>query len=70
MGISTVGISIVRSYTKKIRAPRSIHLPWPFGHPLGKPFDVVQQRAVLEHTFDALYSIKKPGEIVDVELKF
>jgi hypothetical protein len=66
-GIPTIGISIVRSYTERIRPPRSIYLRLPFGHPLGEPFNVIQQLAVLEHAFEALYSISKPGEIVDID---
>ncbi|MCP4366512.1 MAG: hypothetical protein GY797_00135 [Deltaproteobacteria bacterium] len=69
-GIPTVGISIVRSYTEKIRPPRTIHLRWPFGHPLGEPFNIAQQITVLEHVFDALYSFSTPGEIADIKLKW
>lgn len=69
-GIPTVGISIVRSYTEKIRPPRTIHLPWPFGHPLGEPFNIAQQITVLEHALDALYSFLTPGEIADIKLKW
>ena len=66
-GIPTVGITINRSYTEKIKPPRSIHLPWPFGHPLGAPGNVSQQAAVLQRTFEALYAIRTPGEIVDLD---
>jgi D-proline reductase (dithiol) PrdB len=65
-GISTIGISIVRSFSEKIKPPRTVFLDWPFGHPLGKPFNVAQQRSVLMAAFNALYSIKTPGEIVDL----
>jgi len=69
-GVPTIGISLVRSYSEKVRPPRSIHLPWSYGHPLGNPFNVAQQTTVLKHAFDALYSILNPGEIVDIELKY
>jgi D-proline reductase (dithiol) PrdB len=36
-GIPTIGISINRTYTERIKPPRSIFLDWPFGHPLGEP---------------------------------
>ncbi len=65
-GISTISISIVRSFSEKIRPPRTVFLDWPFGHPLGKPFNVAQQRSVLMASFRALYSIRTPGEIVDL----
>ncbi len=69
-GISTIGISIVRSFSEKIKPPRTVFLPWPFGHPLGEPFNVAQQGIVLIATFDALYSISTPGEIVDLPYKW
>ncbi len=65
-GIPTIGISIVRQYTEKVKPPRTIFLKWPFGHPLGEPFHLSQQHAVMEKAFDALYSIETPGTIMDV----
>ncbi|MGC9325469.1 MAG: hypothetical protein ACP5G0_12060 [Desulfomonilia bacterium] len=65
-GIPTIGISSVRPYTERVKPPRTIFLKWPFGHSLGEPFHVGQQRAVLKKAFHALYSIQVPGEIIDV----
>lgn len=65
-GIPTIGISIVRQYTEKVKPPRTIFLKWPFGHPLGEAGHVAQQRSVLKKAFEALYSIETPGTIVDV----
>jgi D-proline reductase (dithiol) PrdB len=65
-GIPTIGITIVRTYTERVKPPRSVFLEWPFGHPLGKPFNRAQQVAVLVKTFEALYGIKTPGEIRDL----
>jgi len=45
-GIPTIGISIVREYTEKVQPPRTVHVKWPFGHPLGEPGNIKQQRAV------------------------
>jgi len=60
----------VKKYSEKVRPPRTISLKWPFGHPLGEPFNKAQQRAVLLRAFDALYTIKIPGEIVDVPFRW
>jgi len=60
----------VREYTVKVKPPRTIYLRWPFGHPLGEPFNISQQRAVLAESFKALYSIDKPGEIIDIPFKW
>jgi D-proline reductase (dithiol) PrdB len=69
-GISTIGISIVRSFSEKIKPPRTVFLDWPFGHPLGKPFNVAQQRSVLIASFRALCSIRTSGLIVDLSYKW
>lgn len=69
-GVPTIGISIVREYTEKVRPPRSVYLRWPFGHPLGEPFNVPQQTTVLKMTLNALCSIRTPGMIVDLPLRW
>jgi D-proline reductase (dithiol) PrdB len=69
-GISTIGISIIRRFAEKVKPPRTIFLDWPFGHPLGKPFNLFQQRTVLMEAFNALYSITTPGQIVDLPFKW
>ena len=65
-GIPTIGISIVREYTEKVKPPRTVFLKWPFGHPLGEPNQMAQQRAVMNKAFEALYSIQTPGTIIDI----
>lgn len=69
-GIPTVGVSIVREYTEKVRPPRTVFLKWPFGHPFGEPFNVAQQRAVLSEALGALCSIEEPGLIIDLPFKW
>ena len=69
-GIPTIGISIVREYTEQVKAPRSVFLKWPFGHPLGEPGRIDQQRRVLEDAFKALVEITEPGTIVDLPYKW
>ncbi len=69
-GLPTIGISIVRSYSEKVKPPRTVHLRWPFGHPLGEPGNVPQQRAVLAKAFEALTSITEPGTIIDLPFRW
>jgi D-proline reductase (dithiol) PrdB len=69
-GIPTIGISIVRKYTEQTKAPRSVFLKWPFGHPLGEAGRVDQQRRVLEDAFKALIDITEPGTIVDLPYRW
>ena len=66
----TVGISIVRSYSEKVKPPRTVFLKWPFGHPLGEPFNRPQQRAVLKAALRSLYAIGSPGEILDLPFRW
>jgi len=65
-GIPTIGISLVRKYSEKIRPPRTIFVNQPFGHPLGEPFKADQQNAVLQKAFEAFSRISEPGTIIDV----
>lgn len=68
--IPTIGISIVRNYTEKVKPPRTVFLKWPFGHPLGELFNIPQQRAILAEALKALYSITTPGEIIDLPFRW
>ena len=69
-GIATIGISIVRKFTEKVKPPRTVFLKWPFGHPLGEPGNIRQQRAVILEAFKVLYSSTTPGEIVDLPFRW
>jgi hypothetical protein len=64
-GIPTVGISILKEVTEKVRPPRSVYLRYPFGHPLGDAFNVTQQRTILLDALRALETITEPGTIVE-----
>ena len=65
-GIPTVGISILKEVTQKVRPPRSVFLRYPFGHPLGEAFNVAQQRTILLDALSALEAITEPGTIVEL----
>jgi len=53
-----------------VKPPRSIFLRWPFGHPLGEPFKVTQQRAVLAEALRAFSTIDTAGEVIDVPFQW
>jgi hypothetical protein len=69
-GIPTIGISIAKSYTEAVNPPRSVFLRWPFGHVLGEPFNIKQQRIILDNTLNALVNINTPGEILDLPFRW
>lgn len=64
-GISTVSITGLREIAEKVQPPRSVHLKWPFGHPLGEPGHRAQYACVIHYALRALYSIQEPGTILD-----
>jgi len=69
-GIPTVGISIVRRYSEKIKPSRTVFLDWPFGHPLGEPFNEAQQKTVVVDALKALNIITEPGSILDLPYRW
>ena len=62
-GLSTVSVALVREYAEKVKPPRALFAPFPFGHPLGKPNDPEYQHKVIAAAFDLL---KRPsGPVLD-----
>ena len=53
-GISTTSISLVREHTEKVKPPRALWVPFPFGHALGRAGDAVLQHRVLGAALDLL----------------
>lgn len=46
-GLATVGLSLVRGQSQRVRAPRFLHNEFPLGRPLGRPNDPEGQTDVL-----------------------
>ena len=55
-GIPTVGLSLLQTVTKKVRPPRSLFVPFPFGYPLGRPNDPGLQHRIIRKALDLLES--------------
>ncbi len=53
-GIATTSISMVREHTEKLKAPRALFVPFPFGYALGRPDDPALQHRVLRAALDLL----------------
>jgi hypothetical protein len=47
-GLVTGGISLIREHTEKVKPPRALWVPFPFGLPVGHPENVTEQRSVLD----------------------
>lgn len=46
-GVATTSISFVREHTEKVKPPRALFVPFPFGHALGRANDAELQHRVL-----------------------
>jgi hypothetical protein len=46
-GLVTTSISLIREHTEKVRPPRALFVPFPFGHPLGEANDTELQAHVM-----------------------
>jgi D-proline reductase (dithiol) PrdB len=64
-GIPTVCVVGLREIAERVRPPRTVHLKWPFGHPLGEPGNRAQQLRVIHYALAALYTVEEPGTILD-----
>ena len=64
-GISTVSITLAEGMTQKIKPPRALAVPYPFGHPLGEPNNPELQHAIIAEAL-ALLEDKTPPPILKV----
>ena len=53
-GLTTVAVALVREHAEKVRPPRALFVPFPFGYTLGKPDDPEYQHRVIAATLDLL----------------
>ena len=53
-GIATTSISMVREHTEKVKPPRALFVPFPFGNALGRADDPALQHRVLRAALDLL----------------
>ncbi len=53
-GIATVGLSLLREVTERVRPPRSLYVPFPLGYPLGRPREPLLQREILRSALHLL----------------
>ncbi len=59
-GITTLTIAMVREHAEKVRAPRVLFVPFPFGYALGKPNDPQLQHRVIGTAIDLLQCKQGP----------
>jgi hypothetical protein len=54
VGIATTSISLVREHTEKVKPPRALWVPFPFGHAFGRAGDAALQHRVLGAALELL----------------
>jgi hypothetical protein len=59
-GLSTSSISLVREHTQKVKPPRAVWVPYPFGRPLGRPNDPAAQLGVIRAALGLLKAESGP----------
>ena len=59
-GIPTVVVATARDIVESAAVPRLLHVDFPLGSPCGEPWNVEQQRGVLEKAFRLLETAKAP----------
>ena len=59
-GIATTSISLVREHTEKVKPPRALFVPFPFGHAFGRPNAPDLQHRVLRAALDLLTETTGP----------
>lgn len=64
-----MSVSLLREVTEKLRPPRAVFVRWPFGHPLGEPFNRAQQLTVIHDALAALYA-PAPGALVSLPYRW
>ena len=69
-GVTTVGLALVKDVAVAAHAPRFLYLHWPFGHALGEPGNVAQQRAVLHDMLSMAAFAPRPGLIIDLPYRW
>ena len=62
-GITTLTIAMVREHAEKVKAPRVLFVPFPFGYALGKPNDPQLQHRVIGAAIDLLQ--REPGPVLE-----
>ena len=69
-GVTTVGLALVKEVAVAAHAPRFLYLHWPFGHALGEPGNIAQQRTVLHDMFSMAAIAQRPGAVIELPYRW
>jgi hypothetical protein len=65
-GIATACIALVRRVAERVRPPRALAVPFPFGAPLGRANDLALQRGVIVQALRLLGDPGPPPVLADL----
>ena len=68
--MTTVALALVSEVADAARAPRMLYLHWPFGHALGEPGNVAQQRTILHDMLSMAHSASRPGLVIELPYRW
>jgi hypothetical protein len=63
-GIATTCVALVRSVAERVRPPRALAVPFPFGAPLGRAHDAPAQRRGGRRPRSACSAAPGPGPVL------
>ena len=69
-GVTTVALALVKEVAVAARAPRFLYLRWPFGHALGEPGNVAQQRTVLHDMLSMATISTRRGLVIELPYRW
>lgn len=69
-GVPTISITLASDITAMAKVPRAVSPAFPMGDPIGEPFFVRQQMAIVQSLVQNLYSIGRPGTIVSLPYRW
>ena len=64
-GIATICVVMNRDIIEAVKAPRALHVHFPYGAPLGPAGERDTQRAVIRNALDVLVNATTPGDVVE-----
>jgi D-proline reductase (dithiol) PrdB len=70
VGIPTVTLSVVRSMTDALPAPRNVFVRFRLGQVLGEPGHVAQQQVVLRDALRAVDRLVQTGGVIDLPYRW
>jgi hypothetical protein len=69
-GLSTVMVTNMPIWAEQVGVPRTLAVEFPFGHTLGQPRAVTQQKRVICQALEVLETAKTPGMIIHSQEKW